>query len=292
MQCAEHHAYFGAWQCHACDALKCDLCVRALPSALGARGSLRVCGKCGEVVREAPRVLLDGRAEGIDLVRRPMSREGLTMCAMLALPLALTDVPLKGVPLLCGAAWAAATTAYVFQTVDHVGRDQPGLPFSAQEVSSRSDVARWLLRGALCGLVGFGPAALVIVTVKGTVTTTAFAALVALGALTGMFCMPAAILAVVFTSHTLNAVWPLAWASIIARSPARYARLVGVYAAVGLAGAILVTPVAALLWRIPFAGKLVVGGLAHAVLLAQAALLGGYVRRHAEEYDYDDLAPR
>lgn len=278
MGCESHPRATATRQCTRCRRLWCPLCVKQLT----VRGKLlELCTRCnaplGEPSAEAGPPAPPDYAE---LVRRPFTTDGIITATAIALFLALGWVP--GFGDLLKLAGYAALVAYYFQIIGFVGDGHDGLPGPSDAGDTPVAMLRTVLRGWLCIIVGTLP--YLLWHLVGHDAGGAPVALVVLVA--GMTYLPAVIIAVVLTGSTLGAVYPVAWAQIIARAPSSYARLVGIFALsiLALAGATLVASLAA--GFIPLVGAWIVGTMEILLLFAQAALVGGFLRRHAHDFGY------
>jgi hypothetical protein len=216
------------------------------------------------------------REDMIELLRRPFDREGLLTALVLALPFGLTIVPDRLVALFFSFVYAGCLASFYFQTVDHVGRGQPGLPFSAAPVS-RADLSKAVERGLACLAVAVGPAWAWSVLVP-EVPLVSFA-LLALGCALA----PAAIVTVAVTERALLALWPFAWARIIARAPSAYGRLVLLFFGSSAIWIALGAVASLTLGRIPLAGPLLAAAVNAVLATVQAVLVGGFIRRNATD---------
>jgi hypothetical protein len=95
------------------------------------------------------------------------------------------------------------------------------------------------------------------------------------------------VLTVTITNSTVGAVWPVAWARIIARAPASYALLVALFVGSIVAWWLGSWAAAATLGRVPLLGGLLVVTVDNLLAFAQAALVGGFLRRNAAALGYD-----
>jgi hypothetical protein len=170
--------------------------------------------------------------------------------------------------------------SYYFQTVDHVGRGQPSLPFSAAPMS-KGEIVAALLRGLACLLVAAGPAYAWNTFIPDAPVITF--ALVLFGAALA----PAAIVTVAVTGQIWTALWPFSWARIIARAPAAYGRIVGLFIASSIAWAIVDLAAVFTLAQIPLLGPLLLATVNAALAIFQAVLIGGFLRRNASDLGYD-----
>ena len=278
MVCVTHPRAAAARQCTRCRRPWCPLCVKQLT----VRGKLlELCVRCNAPLAEPSADAAPAPPpDYAELMRRPFSVDGLITAAAIALPVALGFVP--GFGDLLKLAGYAALVAYYFQIVAFVGDGGEGLPGPSDIGDTPIQMLKTVAKGWLCILVGTAPyLAWHLLGHDAGGAPVALALLVA-----GMTYLPAVLIAVVLTGSTLGAVYPVAWAQIIARAPASYARLVGIFAIsiVVLAAATLVATLAA--GFIPLAGSWIVGIIENLLLFAQAALVGGFLRRHAHDFGY------
>jgi hypothetical protein len=278
MACAAHPDTEAFHECTRCGLWHCEACLKPIPTP-GRSEPILACPRCDGLVRVAMVRVAPPRDDVLDLVRRPFAGEGLLTMLALAVPCALTVVPVGFFQLFMTFLWLGCLSAYYFQTVDHVGRGLAGLPFSAEPVT-RSQAARALGRGLLCFGVAFGPMIFSLAALPGE------RALAILLGVYGIACAPAAILSVAITRSALNGIWPLMWARLIARAPAAYLRLVGLFAASSVAIFILSGVLVPLLARIPVVGPLLAAMVVGPLVIAQAALIGGFLRRNADAIGY------
>lgn len=277
MVCGSHPRATATRQCTRCRRLWCQLCVKQLT----VRGKLlELCARCNAPLADPTDAAPAPPPDYAELVRRPFSVDGLITAAAIALPMALGFVP--GFGDLLKLAGYAALVAYYFQTIAFVGEGGDGLPGPSDVGDTAVQMLRTVLKGWLCIIVGTAPYLLWhFLGHDAGGAPVALALLVA-----GMTYLPAVLIAVVLTGSTLGALYPIAWVQIIARAPSSYARLVGIFALsiVAFAGATLVVTLAA--GFIPLVGSWIVGTIENLLLFAQAALVGGFLRRHAHDFGY------
>jgi len=212
--CVRHPEKRARLVCTRCHRWQCDQCARPLTEREG--GPLG-CALCAGVLRVGE---LDRPADsGEQLVWRMLTFEGGVTIVALSMPgFAMAFEGLVGAYFLF--IYAGILATYYFQTVEHVGRQRPGLPFSAR-VMTFGGLIGILLRGFLTFGLCFGPAIVIALGSEGEVLGPVLAFLA------GALLMPAAVLAGVVTHAPLNALWPIAWAQVIARAPRSYLRLLG-----------------------------------------------------------------
>ena len=173
---------------------------------------------------------------------------------------------------------------YFFQIIAYVGDGGRGLPGASDLLGDVPSLLRMSARGWVCSLVGLAPFLVWFYGLRDA-STPASPSIMALTLALGLAYMPAALVAVVLTSSTLGALYPVAWVQIIARAPASYAQLVGLFA---LGGAVFF---AARLLTLTLAFVPILGVYAGTVLttllwMVQAAIVGGFLRRHAHDFGY------
>lgn len=279
MRCTRHPEVEAFHCCTLCGNWHCEPCLGKLETR-GTSRPLLTCPDCGGHARVAMERVPPPREDMMDLVRRPVSGEGLLTAFVLALPFGATVFPIHQLQLFLAAVHVGCLVSYYFQTVDHVGRARPGLPFSAAPIS-RGDVVMALLRGFACLLVAAGPAVTWILFIPDAPVITF--ALVLFGAALA----PAAIVTVAVTGQLWTALWPFSWARIIARAPRAYGRVVGVFIASSVAWGLVDLLAIYMLWRIPILGSLLVATVNGVMAIFQAVLVGGFLRRNAAELGYD-----
>jgi hypothetical protein len=278
MPCARHPEVEASHACTLCGVFHCEACLRPVATPGRARPML-TCPDCGGLARVAMERIPTAREDMIDLLRRPFDSDGLISVLVLAAPLVLTAIPVLGVPTFAALLHGGALASYYFQTIDHIGRGLPGLPFSAAPVS-RWEIAGALVRGLACLAVVAGPASVASVYLP---EATVFIGVLLL---LGLALAPAAILAVAVTGRARAALWPLTWARLIARAPAAYGRLVLLFAASSAVWLLGLGLGVATAGHIPLFGMLAAGALNALLAVIQAVLVGGFLRRNALELGY------
>ncbi len=282
--CANHPRLPANKQCTRCMRLWCDGCVKRVTVA---DKRIESCPRCLATVREPELGVPASGGEGVLAnLARPFAGEPLITAVAIALPAWIAHVaPLGMIGHALSLLTFAATVSYYFQTIDHLGRGRDGMPEPTAGLESWSDVTSLTLRGVLCILVGVAP---FLYWFWFTAHEAGADPLVGLGLLAlGQAYMPAALLTVVMTDSTVGAIWPPAWIQIIARAPAQYAILVGLYLASLAIGFVAKLAVVAFAWRVPYVGALISGAAGNVLLFAQAALVGGFLRRNADQFGYD-----
>ncbi len=277
MVCVSHRRAPAARQCTRCQRLWCALCVKQLN--VGGK-LLEVCAKCGGRLQEPTVLPAPPDFDAAQLLARPFSVDGLVTAAAIALPGALGFIP--GFGGLLQLIYYAAVVAYYFQIIGFVGDGGEGLPGPSDAGDTPLALFFTALRGELCIVVGTAP-----YLVWHFVGHDLGGAPVALGLLVaGMTYLPAVLIAVVLTGSTLGALYPVAWVQIIARAPRSYALLVGIFTLSIVAFFGITFLAAAAAGFIPVIGTWLVGTVANLLLFAQAALVGGFLRRHAQDFGY------
>lgn len=279
MRCTRHPEIEAFHFCTLCDKWHCEPCLKPLETR-GRSQPLLTCPDCGGHARVGMERVPTEREDLQDLVRRPLSGEGLLTAFVLSLPLGLIAVPIRHLQAFLVFVHVACLVSYYFQTVDHVGRRRPGLPFSAAPVS-RGELWAALVRGFTCLFVAAGPAFI----------WNAFLpqdrAIAVLLAVIGVALAPSAIISVAVTERAWTALWPFSWARVISRAPAAYGRIVGVFVATTMAWAIVDLFAIYTVGRIPILGLLFVATVNAAFAILQAVLIGGFLRRNAAELGYE-----
>jgi hypothetical protein len=291
--CTLHPEVEAPWECVRCGAVLCDACVRYLESGVSVQ-RVAGCSRCGSVLRRAARTLAPPLEQMRELMRRPFSAEGLIMAGALAVPAglaALATGPVVSVSQAAGmlairGIYLGSLAGYYFQTVDHVGRGDPGLPFSSNSVFDRMTLLYAVGRGAVCFGVGFGPMLIwrALVPIQSTpldlLSSFVWLAL-------GLALMPAAVIGTVLGGGALAGAWPLNWARIIGNAPSSYARFAGLFAGTAVAGVALFVAVQETIGRIPVLGGFASGMALSLAAIVQAVIIGGFLRRNAEDFGYD-----
>jgi hypothetical protein len=279
MRCANHASAQATVQCTQCQRCYCGLCIKQLTIR---ERVLEVCAVCkaplGPVtqrVRPAPSLA--------SLLSRPLSLEGLlTAAAISGLDAALGWMP--GIGRFIHYACTAALIAYYFQIIAHIGDGKPGLPGPSDATEDLGEMRRQTLRGWACVLAASLPFLIwTRLLHEGEPLSRATALmLVSLG----LLYLPAAIVCVVLTSSTWGALYPVAWVQVISRAPASYVKLVGLFLLSLVVLWLLSTVGGLAIGWIPIAGTFAVKTVVSLALFAQAALVGGFLMRHAEDFGY------
>jgi hypothetical protein len=137
---------------------------------------------------------------------RLLTYEGVATLVAMSLPGVLALQFPGTIGGVLGVVWGGVVSGYFFQTIVHVARARPGLPFTS-DVSSSIDVWRMFARGAIGALLVFGPATLAWAMVGSGL------ALVLL--ILGLIVAPASVLASIVANSAINQLWPPAWWQII-----------------------------------------------------------------------------
>jgi hypothetical protein len=281
MRCVQHAATKATFQCTSCQRAYCGLCVKQL--TIGER-VLDVCDRCkaplGPVLqrfRPSPSLT--------NLLSRPLSVEGLITAAALGwLAAALGWMP--GIGTFISFACYAALVAYYFQIITHIGNGKEGLPGPSDAMHSLGEMWRQTIRGWICVFAATLPF-MVWNNILHDGDRIASPPIAFLLLAMGLLYLPAAIVCVVLTDSGFGALYPVAWLEVMKRAPASYARLVGLFI-VSLAVLWLISVTGdATLGRVPFVGHFAVRLAVNLGLFAQAALVGGFLMRHAEDLGYD-----
>jgi len=277
MDCPRHPGVEASHACTLCGVESCGACLGSL-SGQGSGRALRTCPACGGLSRAIERVTPPAE-DFLDLARRPFTGEGLLTMAALAAPGALIGLPGSVLPRIFLVIYVGALAAYYFQVISHVGARRPGMPFSS-DVTSRGDLVAAIGRGLACLLVGLGPffaAALLAPSPP----------LMVAALMVGVLFMPASIVAVAITESALNGLWPPMMLAIVRRAPAAYVRLVGIFLVSTAAWWLGVGVAVATVGRIPLLGGFFVAVVSNVLVVLQAVLVGGFLRRHAAELGFD-----
>jgi hypothetical protein len=283
MQCVSHARAEATRQCGQCQRAWCAACVKQL--TIGGN-ILEVCARCNGRLREpyqapAPRALDLG-----ELVARAFTTDGLITAAAMSLPILLATlvgwIPGMGwFVALMGLVYWGTLVGFYFQVIAHVGDDKAGLPGPADVSDDRAALFAMWLRGVVCIAVGALPYLAWVYGLHdgGTPRAPLTAALLIL---VGLAYTPAIVVSVVITHSTLGALYPLAWVKIIARAPRSYAQLVGLFVAAFVPFGVVTLVTGA----IPVVGDYL-GTVATTLLwTAQACVVGGFLRRHADEFGW------
>ena len=278
MRCVSHADSKATRQCTSCQRAFCGLCIKQVTH--GER-VLDVCALCkaplGPVTqrfRPSPSLR--------DLVTRPLGWEGLITAAALSWLVAVAGW-LPGIGSFIKFASGAALTAYYFQIIAHVGDGKPGLPGPSDAIDTVGEMWRQTARGWICLFAAALPFVIwfhLLHDGKTYQPATAFLLLAV-----GFAYLPAAIVCVVLTDSWVGALYPVAWLQVITRAPRSYARLWALFM-LSLVAWQLISMAGALVAWIPFVGGFVVNVTLDLALFAQAALVGGFLMRHAEDFGY------
>ncbi|MDI1431771.1 hypothetical protein [Polyangium sorediatum] len=271
--CQAHPGTNATHECTLCGALHCTPCLELLVTDHDARPMTK-CPRCGAFARPLPAPERPEREDLMLALRRPFDEEGMLLLAALAAPYWLTALPVPQISTFFNVIYLGTLSTVYFQIVEHVGRDAPGLPFSAR-YTSRWDLFLSFLRGFVCVLGGFWPAIVSEIFLPGNVWLTLALVLI------GVAMTPAVILAISLTGHTLNGLWPIVWYKIVAHDPRAYGRLLGQFVASTAAGVMAALLAAYTVGFIPFFGAYFVGLVITTAAVVQASLFGTWVRRHA-----------
>jgi hypothetical protein len=283
VDCARHRGTAALQQCTVCQRPWCDACISRVRYADRTVTGCPMCHQALQPIDVATVAPTTREAPGFgSLLARPFKVEPLLTAFAIALPAWLSHfVPGAGRFLF----WLgfAAAVAYYFQVIDHVGRGQDGMPEPTQAIEDMSDVRRAALRGILCIGVSVVPYLLWLFFLRGEDDSSNGLTWL----LIGQFYMPAALLTVVITGSTAGALWPVAWVQIIARAPAQYVLLVGVYLVSIVLGFFFSTIVTPAMSEVPVVGMLLGLTLERILWFTQAALVGGFLAANAEKLGWD-----
>ena len=285
MPCVVHPDVEAPWECVRCGATLCEGCVRYLTSGMSVQ-RVPGCSRCGSVLRPARRTLAPPMVELRELVKRPFSAEGLLTAGALAVPATLAWVQSGHIALVFRAIYMATLSGYYFQTVDHVGRGAAGLPFSADSVFDKASMLKALSRGLVCFGIGFGPM-LFWRTAVPDVSPLADLVSSLVWLLAGLVWMPAVVISTVLGNGALAGAWPINWVRVIRSAPVSYARFTGLFVGTVVAGLGLFAALHETIGRIPVLGDFLAGMALTLAAILQAVIIGGFLRRNAEEFGYD-----
>jgi hypothetical protein len=265
-----------ARQCSRCQRGWCPLCVKQLHAA---GKLLEVCARCNAPLVAPSMSLPAPPMEPLALAARVLSSDGLITAAAIALPGAVSGWFGFGIGTLFNLAYWGTLIGYYFQIIAHIGDDGDGLPGASDALSDLPSVMLMTLRGALCVVVGTAPY-LVWLASGGR----ADSAVGLLALLAGMTYLPALLVTVTLTDSTAGALYPVAWVRIVARAPRSYVHLVLLFVVTVLAAALALYVVSWLVGGIPLFGSWLRCALCALLLFAQAAVVGGFLRRHATDF--------
>lgn len=280
MRCVSHAASKATRQCTSCQRPFCGLCVKQL--TVGER-VLDLCPVCkaplGPITqRQRPAPAL------ADLLTRPLCVEGLITAGALGW-LAAAFGWMPGIGAFVNFACYAALVAYYFQIIAHVGDGKPGLPGPSDALHDMAEMWRQTLRGWICVFAATLPFVVWnFILHDGDQLASPPIAFLLLAL--GLLYLPAAIVCVVLTDSTYGALYPIAWVQVVKRAPASYARLCGLFILSLVLLWLLATVGDMALGWIPLVGRFAVRVLVELALFAQAALVGGFLLRHAEDFGY------
>lgn len=268
--CVTHPAEPAELVCTRCLRWCCAACAKPLTER---HGGPAACPLCPGILRvgEQPRAI-DTKEQ---LFWRICSGEGGLMIFVLSLP--ALPAGLGGVIAVASLfLWLGVLGGYFFQTIDHIARGEPGLPFSS-DVTFAWDIAQKVLSALWFVALALGPATLALQYADSAVLT-------ALALTVGVALAPASLLAGVVTRSALNQLWPLSWIQIVQRAPKGYGRLLA-----SLYGSLLVwVPLSLLVtWALAPLGGLVwllLPFLQTAFALWLAGLFGRHLQREASAY--------
>lgn len=285
MYCARHPATDAVRECARCGVLHCDACVRRVGEG---RRAIAACVHCDGVLRTLDvRTVAPARQEAEGLARLPFTPTGLVTAGAVGLVSSLSAIPVPLVDLALGLLVQLMIAGTWYNVIDHVSRGKAGFPAPVE--ADGLAVGTLVTRGMLCLLLVFFPFGIWLSLSRGAGSVGELAAAhpaiaVALGLL-GMAWLAAALLAMVVTGSSLGAYWPPVLVRTVALGPERYLRLLGLLLGSTAAIVLVRLVLEPVLARIPAVVSWgLVGTLTALAAFAQAALIGGYIRRHREVY--------
>ena len=285
MTCARHAEVGAAFECTRCGVLHCPACVRRVG---GGRAFIPACshpGCDGVLAQLEVRTIAAPPAILADLGRRLTRAEALSCSGVVGLLALASTVPLPIVEWLVLLAAVAAAGGTYFATIHHVASGRPGFPHPGAEDSDALGLAQRGVLGLLLLTAPLGlwraahPSADSLVEIARERPVSALA----LGVL-GLLWFAAGSLAIARSENTLSAFWPPALASVVAASPTRFARFVGLLAGTGAPIVLLVGwlgPTPALPAGL---AAFLAGALGGHLLFAQAILVGAFLDRNREHF--------
>lgn len=284
MYCARHPEADARWECLRCRALHCDGCVRRIGTP---PREVRACSHCDGMLRAFEVQVVPPAGTRIrELLARPFSATGLATIAVIAVVGGASDVPIPLLDVTVTGGYLTLLAGSYFNLVDHVASGHRGFPAPVETTGWPPGTLA--LRGLLLLLVAFAPFGLWLALDRGAENVKELfarnpATAVALLLLVQIW-LTAALLAVLNTASGLAAFWPPALVAVVARAPGLFSRLVLLVVASGLAcwGARRV--VGTIVGALPFLSGFSLAAVTAIVLLAQGALVGGFVREHSEVY--------
>lgn len=284
MQCVTHPSAPAARQCSRCQRAWCAVCIKQLSVA---GQLLEVCAKCNAPLVAPSAIVARPDYDAVELARRALTFESAISAAGLALPLLVSGfvswIPGMGwFTLLMALVYYGTLVGYYFQIIAYVGEGRAGLPGPSDLLDDHWSLLWMSLRGGLCLFVAAVPYAAAYTLLPSPPGPPATLLLFALG----LVYLPAALVSVVLTDSTLGALYPVAWLQVISRAPASYLRLVALFWATLAAFALFNRLLAPLLTGVPIAGQFLAAFAANLLWFAQACLVGGFLRRHASDFDY------
>ena len=268
MGCVTHPQVPAARQCGRCQRHWCNACVKQLNVA---GKLLEVCARCNGPLQAPYQAAARPAFDLGELLARPFTVDGLLTALALASPLLVGSLLgfVPGVSGLCAVAYYG-----------HPAWNKVALVFG-DDIGS---LFKMCVRGWLCVLVGSIPYFVWLHLLRAPDSPIELSTVLLL-ALIGLTYLPAVIVSVVVTNSTLAALYPVAWVQVIARAPLSYLMLVGLFllALVAFATMRLLT---VLLAFVPILGPFLVGAISNLLWFLQATIVGGFLRRHAEDFGY------
>ncbi|HSD88508.1 MAG TPA: hypothetical protein VLB44_13365 [Kofleriaceae bacterium] len=269
--CETHADRTARRECTQCDKTWCMECVRVVGSA-----SKEICAGCGALVRTYRGRGSTDEADVVDAIRRPFTIEGITTALAFAVFYWIGGA--LGILVLFH---LSALVAYYFTVIHHVAGGGEGLPGPSDATDSWTETLGFVFRGIACLLVGAIPLIVARYALGPIQPPTALALLIA-----GQALMPAALIAVFFTSSTVSALYPVAWVQVIARAPGAYAKFAAIWLGSVVVGLALFYLGVELLEPVPFVGRLLAAFVWNVFWFAQASLVGAFVRNNARAFGF------
>ncbi len=268
--CVTHPDKEAEHVCTRCGRWQCSKCVRRIQEGVvdGAKGCAHCHGivKHGELARPA-----DTHQQ---LLLRQLSPEGIGTIVVLSLPAMAAFISFTFLwPFLI--VYLGALSGYYYQTIDHIGRSRPGLPFSSG-VGSGMDILLKLGRGMATVSLVLGPALFLRAYHPGHLFFEVLLLLI------GLALAPASVVAAFVTGSTLNQFNPPVWVEIVRRAPRSYGTLcLWIYGST----AIWAATTFFLYWLLgpmPVARTILVPIVNTIFVTWQASLFGLFLQREAE----------
>ncbi|MBI4511018.1 MAG: hypothetical protein HY698_15400 [Deltaproteobacteria bacterium] len=241
---------------------------------------MEACIHCDGLLRTAT---IRPRADLKSLLRRVMSTDGVISALAIAAPLIFLFLPLVGIFL-----WLisiAALCSYYFLIIDHVARGRDGLPTTSDALDDWWTIMGHAFRGFTCFLLTIVPTIAWVYFSDSPIVDLIYSPMLRLFLLViPLLYLPAAIVAMNMTESTLLGLWPVTWIRIVVTAPSAYLRLVGLVAASMVALWLGNLVAAHTLGMLPLLGTMLVASVTNLLLLAQAAIVGGFLHDNAGEF--------